>query len=101
MIISVLWRQLKILRWPLGTAWRSRSGWRRSRPGSPASRAGLVGWSRAGRPGRSCSALLSDVDARSCWQLAGQAGHRTPHRMQWLLGEAVWDADAVRNDVRR
>jgi SRSO17 transposase len=45
--------------------------------------------------------LLSDVDTRSCWQLAEQAGDATPHRMQRLLGEAVWDADAVRDDVRR
>jgi hypothetical protein len=33
------------------------------------------------------------VDTRTCWQLAEQAGDRTPHRMQRLLGEAVWDAD--------
>jgi len=45
--------------------------------------------------------LLSDVDTRSCWQLAEQAGDRSPHRMQRLLGEAVWDADAVRDDVRQ
>ncbi|HEU5006255.1 MAG TPA: transposase, partial [Jatrophihabitantaceae bacterium] len=45
--------------------------------------------------------LLSDVDTRSCWQLAEQAGDRSPHRMQRLLGEAVWDADAARDDVRR
>jgi SRSO17 transposase len=44
--------------------------------------------------------LLSDVDTRSCWQLAEQAGDATPHGMQRLLGEAVWDADAVRDDVR-
>ncbi len=44
--------------------------------------------------------LLSDVDTRTCWQLAEQAGDRTPHRMQRLLGEAVWDADKVRDDVR-
>jgi SRSO17 transposase len=44
--------------------------------------------------------LLSDVDSRSCWQLAGQAGDRSPHGMQRLLGEAVWDADKVRDDVR-
>jgi SRSO17 transposase len=44
--------------------------------------------------------LLSDVDTRSCWQLAEQAGDRTPHRMQRLLGEAVWDADQVRDDIR-
>jgi SRSO17 transposase len=44
--------------------------------------------------------LLSDVDTRSCWQLAEQAGDTSPHAMQRLLGEAVWDADAVRDDVR-
>jgi len=44
--------------------------------------------------------LLSDVDTRSCWQLAEQAGDASPHAMQRLLGEAVWDADAVRDDLR-
>ena len=44
--------------------------------------------------------VLSDVDSRSSWQLAEQAGHASPHRMQRLLGEAVWDADAVRDDLR-
>src|SRR6266511_4049231 len=44
--------------------------------------------------------LLSDVDARSCWQVAEQAGDATPHRMQLLLVEAVWDADKVRDDLR-
>jgi SRSO17 transposase len=43
---------------------------------------------------------LSDVDTRSCWQLAEQAGDASPHAMQRLLGEAVWDADQVRDDVR-
>ncbi|WP_425545107.1 IS701 family transposase [Dactylosporangium roseum] len=44
--------------------------------------------------------LLSDVDTRSCWQLAEQAGDTSPHAMQRLLGEAVWDADVVRDDLR-
>ncbi len=44
--------------------------------------------------------LLSDVDSRSCWQVAEQAGDASPHGMQRLLGEAVWDADGVRDDVR-
>jgi SRSO17 transposase len=44
--------------------------------------------------------VLSDVDTRSCWQLAEQAGHSDPRAMQRLLGEAVWDADDVRDDVR-
>jgi SRSO17 transposase len=45
--------------------------------------------------------LLSDVESRSCWQLAEQAGHASPARMQALLADAVWDADAVRDDLRR
>jgi SRSO17 transposase len=44
--------------------------------------------------------VLSDVDTRSCWQLAEQAGDTSPAAMQRLLAEAVWDADAVRDDVR-
>jgi hypothetical protein len=44
--------------------------------------------------------LLSDVDTRTCWQLAEQAGDASPHRMQRLLREAVWDGDRVRDDVR-
>ena len=44
--------------------------------------------------------VLSDVDTRSCWQLAEQAGDASPRAMQRLLGEAVWDADGVRDDVR-
>jgi hypothetical protein len=30
------------------------------------------------------------VDTRSYWQLAEQAGHASPHRMQRLLAGAVW-----------
>lgn len=44
--------------------------------------------------------LVADVETRSCWQLAEHAGERSPHGMQRLLGEAVWDADAVRDDLR-
>jgi SRSO17 transposase len=33
--------------------------------------------------------LLSDLDTRSCGQLAEQAGDRLPHRMQRLSGGAV------------
>jgi SRSO17 transposase len=37
-------------------------------------------------------ALLSEPgDRRSCWQLAEQAGHATPRRMQALLAEHRWD----------
>jgi len=44
--------------------------------------------------------LLADVETRSYWQLAEHAGESTPHGMQRLLGEARWDADAVRDDLR-
>lgn len=44
--------------------------------------------------------LLSMVERKTCWQLAEQAGHRSPRRMQRLLGEAAWDAEEVRDDVR-
>ncbi|WP_433689206.1 IS701 family transposase [Micromonospora carbonacea] len=44
--------------------------------------------------------LLSDVGVKTCWQLAEQAGHGRPDAMQRLLYRAVWDADAVRDDVR-
>jgi hypothetical protein len=45
--------------------------------------------------------VLSDVDSRSSWQLAEQAGHRKPQGMQRLLANAVWDADVVRDELRR
>jgi SRSO17 transposase len=44
--------------------------------------------------------LLSPVERKNCWQLAEQAGHGDPQAMQRLLRTAVWDADAVRDDVR-
>ena len=38
------------------------------------------------------SALLAaGGERRSCWQLAEQAGHATPRRMQALLAEHAWD----------
>jgi SRSO17 transposase len=44
--------------------------------------------------------LLSDIDSKSCWGLAEQAGHARPDAMQRLLYRAAWDADAVRDDLR-
>ena len=44
--------------------------------------------------------LLSGVERKNCWNLAEQAGLGDPQPMQRLLREAVWDADAVRDDVR-
>jgi SRSO17 transposase len=44
--------------------------------------------------------LLAPVERKNSWQLAEQAGERTPDGMQRLLGDAGWDADAVRDDLR-
>jgi SRSO17 transposase len=44
--------------------------------------------------------LLADLEIKTCWQLAEQAGHARPDAMQRLLYRARWDADAVRDDVR-
>jgi SRSO17 transposase len=46
-------------------------------------------------------ALLADTPRRSCWQLGELAGHQSPRRMQALLGEYVWDAAALVEQVRR
>jgi SRSO17 transposase len=41
-------------------------------------------------------ALLAEPgERRSCWQLAEQAGHATPRRMQALLAEHAWDWKAA------
>ncbi len=44
--------------------------------------------------------LLSNAERKTCWSLAERAGHADPQAMQRLLRTAVWDADAVRDDVR-
>jgi len=45
--------------------------------------------------------LLAGLEIKTSWQLAEQAGHTGPDRMQRLLYRATWDADAVRDDVRQ
>lgn len=44
--------------------------------------------------------LLTDIESKTCWQLAERAGHARPDAMQRLLYRAMWDADAVRDDIR-
>ena len=44
--------------------------------------------------------LLSPVQRKNGWQLAEAVGEPTPTAIQHLLGRAVWDADAVRDDLR-
>ena len=52
------------------------------------------------RAGRYLAGLLGPVARRNGWQLAEQAGERTPDGVQRLLRTACWDADAVRDDLR-
>ncbi|AWS48996.1 IS701 family transposase [Streptosporangium sp. 'caverna'] len=50
--------------------------------------------------GQIVKGLLSEADRKTCWSLAERAGHADPQAMQRLLRTAVWDAEAVRDDVR-
>ncbi len=43
--------------------------------------------------------LLSPVERKNGWQLAQQLGYATPYKVQHLLGRAVWEADAVRDEL--
>jgi SRSO17 transposase len=44
--------------------------------------------------------LLADLPRKNCWTIAEHAGDPNPDGMQHLLARAVWDADALRDDVR-
>ena len=44
--------------------------------------------------------LLSGTARKNGWQRAEAVGERSPHGMQALLNRAVWDAAAVRDDLR-
>lgn len=44
--------------------------------------------------------ILSEVPRKNGWQLAEQAREATPYGMQRLLSQAVWDQDAVRDEIR-
>jgi SRSO17 transposase len=52
------------------------------------------------RVGAFLRGLLGLVERKNGWQLAEQAGERTPDGMQRLLNHARWDVDAVRDDLR-
>jgi SRSO17 transposase len=45
--------------------------------------------------------LLAEVERKNGWQLAEQAGYVHPRGMQRVLARYVWDADAVRDDLRQ
>src|SRR5215207_5379884 len=44
--------------------------------------------------------LLAELPRKNCWTIAEHADDANPDGMQHLLARAVWDADAVRDDVR-
>jgi len=44
--------------------------------------------------------LMSELPRKNCWTIAEHVGDGTPEGLQHLLSRAVWDADAVRDDVR-
>jgi SRSO17 transposase len=46
-------------------------------------------------------AILSDIPRKNGWQIAEHARQARPYGMQRLLSRAVWDQDAVRDEVRR
>jgi SRSO17 transposase len=46
-------------------------------------------------------AILSDIPRKNGWQIAEHAREARPYGMQRLLSRAVWDQDAVRDEVRR
>ena len=50
---------------------------------------------------RYLQAVLSDVPRKNGWQLAEQARQAHPYGMQRLLSQAVWDQEAVRDELRR
>src|SRR3989442_723752 len=45
--------------------------------------------------------LLSSVERKNGWQLAEALGQANPYGIQHLLGRAVWDAEALRDDLMR
>jgi len=44
--------------------------------------------------------LLSGVERKNGWQLAEQTGYTQPRSIQRVLDRSVWDAEAVRDDLR-
>jgi SRSO17 transposase len=56
-------------------------------------------WDVQRRVGAYLRGLRSPVERKNGWQLAEVNGDETPYGVQHLLGRAVWDADAVRNDL--
>jgi SRSO17 transposase len=45
--------------------------------------------------------LLSEAERQNSWQVAEVCGASTPDGFQYVLSRADWDADAVREELRR
>jgi SRSO17 transposase len=45
--------------------------------------------------------LLSPAERKNSWQLAEMSGDATPYAFQHLLRRALWDPEAVRDELRR
>ncbi|MEK7215829.1 MAG: IS701 family transposase, partial [Chloroflexota bacterium] len=58
-------------------------------------------WDVRRRLGAYLRGLLKPVERKNGWQLAEANGDHTPDGMQHVLGRAVWDPEAVRDDVCR
>jgi SRSO17 transposase len=56
-------------------------------------------WDVRRRVGAYLRGLLSPVERKNGWQIAEVNGDDTPYGVQHLLGRAVWDAEAVRDDL--
>lgn len=52
------------------------------------------------RAGRFLEGLLANVPRKNGWQMAEELGEDGPRGVQRLLGEADWDEEAVRDDLR-
>jgi SRSO17 transposase len=52
------------------------------------------------RAGRFLEGLLANVPRKNGWQMAEALGENGPRGVQRLLGEADWDEDAVRDELR-
>src|SRR6266849_914985 len=52
------------------------------------------------RARRFLEGLLGPVERKNGWQLAEELGEHGPRGVQRLLGEAAWDEEAVRDDLR-
>lgn len=52
------------------------------------------------RAARFLQGLLAPVERKNGWQLAEHVGEQGPYGVQRLLGEADWDEEAVRDDLR-